>query len=635
MKIKNIRIENFRGFEDPTISLNQYSCFVGPNGAGKSTVLAALNVFFQDKSAGVTDTTRLIAEDFFRKRTEKPVRITVTFDSLPPEAIADLSDYVRHGELTVTAEAAYNPQQNVANVRILGSRKVIEDFRVFFDADKAGASPSELSVIYDQLRQRHPDLLQARAKGEKISTLRKYEEAHPEKCADTPSDDEFYGIQGINKLSPFVQWIYVPAVKDAVDEGQEAKNTSLGKLITRVVRSKTTFDADIETLKSLTIAKYAELLDKNKGALSQLASSLQQRLGAWAHSGARLEMDWLADPKSVVVQAPVAGIKTGEGDFLGSLVRMGHGLQRSYLLALLQELANSDSAGAPTLILGCEEPELYQHPPQARHLADVFEELAVGNNQILITTHSPLFVSGEGFENVRLVRRPDPNAGAKVTSVEFKDVCSTIRQALAESPKKRTEGLIAKIHQTLQPGVAEMFFARVPVLVEGLEDVSYITAELILSKKWSDFRRFGCHLIPVNKKSNLIQPLAIAKLLGMRVFVVFDADGDAKDRNSHERDNKALIDLLGSTSDPFPAQTFHHVNHTIWPTNIGAAVTADCGVPGKTLATKLEVKYGHEGDLYKNGMFIADWLSSAHDQGIRSPSLASLCDQILRFAQSV
>jgi len=49
---------------------------------------------------------------------------------------------------------------------------------------------------------------------------------------------------------------------------------------------------------------------------------------------------------------------------------MGHGLQRSYLLALLQELAGSEAPNAPTLILGCEEPELYQHPPQARHLAD-------------------------------------------------------------------------------------------------------------------------------------------------------------------------------------------------------------------------------------------------------------------------
>ena len=116
-------------------------------------------------------------------------------------------------------------------------------------------------------------------------------------------------------------------------------------------------------------------------------------------------MEWSSDPaKSVKLEEPVAGIKTGEGDFLGNLARMGHGLQRSYLLALLQELAASEVSDAPTLLLGVEEPELYQHPPQAHHLAEVFGKMAEGNNQVLITTHSPMFVSGDGFENTRLVR---------------------------------------------------------------------------------------------------------------------------------------------------------------------------------------------------------------------------------------
>ena len=86
MKIKTIRLENFRSFEDDTIILNRYSCFVGPNGAGKSTVLAALNVFFQDRAASATDISKLTDEDYFGKNTNSPVRVTVTFDELRPEA---------------------------------------------------------------------------------------------------------------------------------------------------------------------------------------------------------------------------------------------------------------------------------------------------------------------------------------------------------------------------------------------------------------------------------------------------------------------------------------------------------------------------------------------------------------------
>ncbi|MFV3517231.1 ATP-dependent nuclease, partial [Mycobacterium tuberculosis] len=95
----------------------------------------------------------------------------------------------------------------------------------------------------------------------------------------------------------------------------------------------------------------------------------------------------------------------GDGQFEGNIARFGHGLQRSYLIALLHGLASEDDSAQPTLILGCEEPELYQHPPQARHLASVLESLSDKNSQVIITTHSPLFVDGKGFESVRLIRR--------------------------------------------------------------------------------------------------------------------------------------------------------------------------------------------------------------------------------------
>ena len=90
MKIKTIRIENFRSFRDDTISLNRYSCFVGPNGVGKSTVLTALNVFFREQNSSSTDVVKLAEEDYFRKQTENSIRITVTFDSLSELAKREL-----------------------------------------------------------------------------------------------------------------------------------------------------------------------------------------------------------------------------------------------------------------------------------------------------------------------------------------------------------------------------------------------------------------------------------------------------------------------------------------------------------------------------------------------------------------
>jgi hypothetical protein len=106
-----------------------------------------------------------------------------------------------------------------------------------------------------------------------------------------PSEDNFYGINSTGKLGPFVQWVYVPAVKDAGQEGQEAKNTAFGKLIARTVRSLTNFDDELNSLKQETLTKYKELLDKNRAGLDAISESLQKRLESWAHPNVRIGME--------------------------------------------------------------------------------------------------------------------------------------------------------------------------------------------------------------------------------------------------------------------------------------------------------------------------------------------------------
>ena len=638
MKIKTIRIENFRSFVDQEIPLNSYSCFVGPNGAGKSTVLCALNVFFKEQDSSATDTQKLCDEDFFRRNTDKPIRITLTFTDLDDAAKSELADYVRQDEIVVSAEAEFDSNSEVAVVRHYGQRLGMERFREFFEAVKAGAKAPAISAIYSTLQEAYPDLPTARSKDAKAEELQKYESEHPDDCVLIPSEDNFYGINSTGKLAKFVQWVYVPAVKDAKDEGQEAKNTAIGRLIARAVRSRTDFDEELESLKQDTFEKYKELLDKNREGLNALSESLQSRLASWAHPNVKIDMAWLTDSsKSVQIAQPVAGIQTGDGDFIGNVARMGHGLQRSYLLALLQELASSESPDAPTLILGCEEPELYQHPPQARHLSDVFAQLAEGNNQLLVTTHSPLFVSGDGFENVRLVRSDAADTGTNVANLSFDALCAKIREARGEDTERKLEGLIAKIHQSLRPHIAEMFFTSVPILVEGLEDASYLTAGMHLADKWSEYRRLGCHIVPVNNKHNLIQPVAIAAELGIPAFVIFDADGDTEredHRNKHKLDNEALIKLLNLDVEPFPGDDYISESCAIWKHNLTKRVQEDFGESSATYKETARKNYAHEGGLEKHDLFIADFLAAAHQDGKTSDSLTKVCDAILEYASN-
>jgi putative ATP-dependent endonuclease of OLD family len=258
------------------------------------------------------------------------------------------------------------------------------------------------------------------------------------------------------------------------------------------------------------------------------------------------------------------------------LVRFGHGFQRSYLLALLQELAAGDDRTAPTLILGCEEPELYQHPPQARHLAGVLEKLSQDNAQIVVTTHSPYFVSGKNFESVRMVRRCLAGNSASISQYSYPQASARFAEVVGEPPKE-TSAALSKIHQALQPALNEMFFTQRLVLVEGLEDVAYIHSWLILTERWEAYRRCGCHVVAADGKSEMIRPAIIAHGLGIPVFAVVDADGDRiekpEDRTRHHRDNGALIRLFnGNENDLFPVTTCWLSNFVMWPSNLADTV---------------------------------------------------------------
>ena len=314
--------------------------------------------------------------------------------------------------------------------------------------------------------------------------LREFEAGRPGECELIPSEDQFYGFsKGANRLSKHVQWVYVPAVKDAATEQVETRNSALGKLLARTVRSKANFDDEIETLRKEMQQRYQEILEGNQSVLEDISSALQTRISEWAHPEARLHLQWKQDPgRSVRVEEPLAHILAGEGEFEGELARFGHGLQRSYLLALLQELAGADDVAGPTLILACEEPELYQHPPQARHLAATLNTLSQGNAQVIVSTHDPRFVSGQGFEDVRMIRKDTGQRRSQVSHISFNAISQSVAAATGERPIK-PEGTLATIHQALQPSLNEMFFTRQLILVEGLEDIAYLWSYLHLRKK--------------------------------------------------------------------------------------------------------------------------------------------------------
>ncbi|MBN2317105.1 MAG: AAA family ATPase [Sedimentisphaerales bacterium] len=643
MKLKEMRIENFRSFKDETIRFDDYTCFVGANGSGKSGVLMALNVFFRESASTQTDVLVLGEEDFHHRNTRKPVKIILTFEELTEEAKKDFQHYYRQEKLILFAIAHWEEKTRTAPVKQCGSRLVMEEFAPFFEAVERKEKVEQLKEIYKKICQQVDGLPSIFTKAGMTDALRNYEESHSEKCKLIDDSSELYGwTRGQNRLAKYIQWVYVPAIKDPSAEQEEASKTALGRLLARTVRTRLDFSEEIESVRADVVQKYREMLESRNDALNGLKLSMEKRLQEYAGGHARLKLEWHYDDKqSIKINDPTAWAHIGDGPFIGEVARSGHGLQRAFLVTLMHELACNEAQGGPKLLLGFEEPELYQHPPQAMRLADVLEKLSSpgGNSQVIVTTHSPYFISSKGFENVRVVRKWDSGM-TKIAAATFIDLENCISKALNEKPRSPTS-LMARLGQILLPSQNELFFTSVAVLVEGQEDVAFISTQLGLSQQLREFRELGCHFIISGGKTNMSRLVAIALKLQIPFFLVFDADGDetrTDERTKHERDNSCLMRLCGFKQfNAFPGEVFWADSLVVWPQNICQSVVGDIGCQlWNTAQNSARVKYGlTEGIRGKNSMLVAYTLEQLKEEEKQSPLLIKLCAQILRWAATV
>jgi predicted ATP-dependent endonuclease of OLD family len=206
------------------------------------------------------------------------------------------------------------------------------------------------------------------------------------------------------------------------------------------------------------------------------------------------------------------------------VAHQGHGLQRALLLATLQELARSADVGdVPAVMLAIEEPELYQHPVQARHFSAVLASLpreGEGAFQAVYATHSAFFVDPRRYERLRrFTRRGD---GERIVSV-----------ATVDRVAEKLEGIVPReeinqrITMTLERTLAEAVFADAAVLVEGRSDAGLLSGA---AEREGGFASLGVAVVSTEGKSNLPIAWAILQELGVPTYLIFDADRNLRQR---------------------------------------------------------------------------------------------------------
>lgn len=569
MRIESIHVRNFRCILDQELPLENHTVLVGSNGSGKSSFIQALRVFY-DANA------KLSEEDFYNRDTKREIVIKTTFTGLTDKEKELFEKRIRNERLTV--EKIVKWKEGKPDQRYYASALRNPDFDPFRHASGPG-----LKAEYNNLKEgEYCGLPPYSGKEKAEEALRKWEGSNPDQCVDQREEYQFFGYRNVgeSKIEKNTLFVFVPAVREASQDAADTKGTTFTEIMDLLVRSVLEQRPEIVDLRRRTEEQYEKIVDPDGiPEMQELVSDLDSTLKRYVPD-AGLQLTW--QRKEIDIPMPQADIKLWEHGYLSSVERCGHGLQRAFILTLLQHLVlaksamqetaedkgtqNANSTHTPTrpsLIIAIEEPELYQHPCRQRHLSQTFHKLTEpasnpttqGNIQIIYSTHSPLFVDIGHFDRIRVLRKAenrqqsDMPKHTEVTYTKLENVAKRIRQAeRKEDSSSKLARIESKLLTIMTPLVNEGFFANLAVLVEGEKDrLAVIT---VAEKMGHDLNGLGVSVIPCMGKNNLDRPMAIFCEFAIQVYLIWDSDMDKTGANY--KDNYRLLRLCNQPEEKWP-----------------------------------------------------------------------------------
>jgi predicted ATP-dependent endonuclease of OLD family len=201
---------------------------------------------------------------------------------------------------------------------------------------------------------------------------------------------------------------FIPVRRDINVQFTMAKTALLGKLLR--TKMKTALE-DAGAADSL--EKISSLLE---GAITEPREKMEGYLKEQLNKDAiKLEFDDLEiDP----VEGVNFSVHLSDDQARGiDIASRGAGTQNNLIIALFRLIAEANMA--ENFIFAMEEPENSLHPKAQRQLLSVIQKISE-SNQVLVTTHSPVFIDRSKFEsNIILTRTSIGNTTAKTFNVDL------------------------------------------------------------------------------------------------------------------------------------------------------------------------------------------------------------------------
>lgn len=332
MKIAKVEIENFRALKSISVPFGNLSILLGENDAGKTSVLHALDKFFASKKLNDE-------RDWFKSQTRDPISVTVTFSSIPLEAVGDLAR--EDGSVVV---------------------------RKIFAFDKP---PQSKAVMTDGAVKDIPKAI----------------------------TEEWFCSERFH---------FIPVRRDLAVQFSMNKTALLGKTLRARMSAKLS-EADAETSLNALKAIITDSLDEPREKLQALLRE-------------QMHNDTVNLAFSDLAIDPVEGVDfsielTDDKAANVPIENRGAGTQNNLVIALFRLIADLDAN--ERLILAMEEPENSLHPKAQRQLLSVIQQLSL-KSQVIVTTHSPVFIDRARYENnILMTRTAGGNSLAKVFNMEM------------------------------------------------------------------------------------------------------------------------------------------------------------------------------------------------------------------------
>ena len=521
MRIKLVRLKNFRGVSDGVVHFRGHTLLLGANNVGKSTVLEALD--FALRPGAVRNPDLLCEHDFHFGEYEAA---TTDFEeSAEPDENAEPDD-----EIVEVEQAAEDSG---------GDENGVNDDLVS-DAEESSEEPNfptiEIEVVFDSLT----DDEQARFR----KHLEIWDEANDAPFQDSddipedpntseivlrtclrgryvPEDDEFDAQTffmhpsdehgDLERLSrshkKAIGFLYLRSLRT----GRRAASMERGSLLDLLL---SLHDARPRVWKEVMgqLHELGDVLDEDENfreALDVLNGYFESYSTLVEGQGTSNQLFVSRLTRRHLREVAVLFLASSAGGFLLPFDRLGSGAQNTLVLSLLRAIA----AEKENVIFAMEEPETALGPHTQRRIVD---DLKRSTQQAIVTSHSPYVTERFLPDGILVLRREE----GVLTANGLEDANPLKEKTLRRDFRHRfAEGLV---------GVAVL-------VVEGLTELYALPAASdLLAETDSDYLSFdleGVTVVPSDGDGALAKFAGFFGHLGIPAFVVSDSvDEDTRSK---------------------------------------------------------------------------------------------------------